>query len=223
MPTTTMGCKDANLSEKSMYHDFGDNMVVAVLQKEWVKNTYKTQGFHKTFILQNHNFYIYIAGKNLDTNVGARKHERICFRHIHSTFKHSQYSLLQIRQNHFIVIWKWLRVPPHGPQVVEKILKEIPRIIKMLTTSCLRSSSLEWHGFTIRWTDVEIQPYYQLSGCWLNLYIRNYTFAMIWVITWFWEKCSGRRSHCRWVWQNPLSAMITTMLKIRSPRYEFIR
>ena len=79
MPTTTMGCKDANLSEKSMYHDFGDNMVVAVLQKEWVKNTYKTQGFHKTFILQNHNFYIYIAGKNLDTNVGARKHERICF------------------------------------------------------------------------------------------------------------------------------------------------
>ena len=29
-----MGCKDANLSEKSMYHDFGDNMVVAVLQKE---------------------------------------------------------------------------------------------------------------------------------------------------------------------------------------------
>ena len=80
MPTTTMGCKDAK-SEKSIYHDFGDDMVIAVLQKEWVKK-YKiqsTQGFHKTFILQNHNFYIYIAGKNLDTNVGARKHERICF------------------------------------------------------------------------------------------------------------------------------------------------
>ena len=108
MPTMTMGCKDANLSEKSMYHDFGDNMVIAVLQKELVKK-YKiqnTQGFHKTFILQNHNFYIYIAGKNLDTNVGARKHERIGFHHIHSTFKQSHYSLLQIRQNHFIVIWK---------------------------------------------------------------------------------------------------------------------
>ena len=33
MPTTTMGCKDAK-SEKSIYHDFGDDMVIAVLQKE---------------------------------------------------------------------------------------------------------------------------------------------------------------------------------------------
>ena len=64
------------IAEKSIYHDLGDDMVIAVLQKEWVIK-YKiqnTQGFHKTFILQNHSFYIYIAGKNLDTNAGARKH-----------------------------------------------------------------------------------------------------------------------------------------------------